>query len=274
MLLTICFCSSATGIGPPTLNEAPKLVVALDPARAAGDFGSSRWLSNENRNTHRILEACNSADLGLPADLLRALYEHALALAVGEKCFPHDYVAAAALEGLVLALGEQARPLVESALDSDQEKLQEASARGIARLAGIQDPFGFACDRQQAVGFEGLTPAQRVVYCAGVFDGEVCNGGIMQFFGNSSGDLASETLQALREISHAEAEAALATAIAQIGPLAREVEREMRLAAVEDRYDELLETFDPLERAFYDTVGRFRQKLLLYAARHADDFRD
>ncbi len=122
-------------------------------------------------------------------------------------------------------------------------------------------------------GFEGLTHAQRVVYCAIVFDGEVCNGGLMQFFVNSSGDHAVETLEALRELGHAEAEAALAGAMRAVGPLAREPDREMRLAGFEGRYDGLQEAFGPLESAYYAAAGRLRQAWMLYAARRAVEFR-
>jgi hypothetical protein len=118
-----------------------------------------------------------------------------------------------------------------------------------------------------------LSHEQRVVYCAFLFDAEVCNGGLMQFFGNSSGDHAVDALEALSELGHKEAHAALRDAIKLVGPLARETNRELRLTGFEGRWEELQPAFDPLEQAYYATQAQLRQAWLLYAIRHAEHFR-
>lgn len=256
-----------------SLNDSAETVIVLDPARAAIDFASTRWLSHDNPNTHRILDACNRAKIPLPEAVTRPLLDRSMALAVGERCYPHEYVAAAALGALGLQLGERARPLFEAALQHEQENIRGAAAHGIARLAGVEDPQSFVCEQLNTKGFDGLSREQRTVYCAFMFDAEVCNGGLMQFFGNSSGDHAADTLEALRELGHPEADAALAAAIKLIGPLAREPDREMRLAAIEGRYEQLLAAFSSLESAYYSAGGLLRQKWLLYAARHPEHFR-
>jgi hypothetical protein len=258
---------------PGNTNDAPRGVVALDAAKAAVDLGSPRWLSPDNHQAYRILEACNGARIRLPEELLRRLLDNSLPLAVSDECYPHQYVAAAALEALARSIGEQARSLLEMTLASDQDAIKESAAKGLALLAGIDDPVHFALDRERDVGFDGLTAPQRVVYCAFLFDMEVCNGGILQFFGNSSGNYAAETLEALRELGVPEAYNALETAMNLVGPLSREPDREGRLAAFEDRYDELQEKFAPLESEFYGTTGQFRQRLLLYAVEHPEHFR-
>jgi HEAT repeat protein len=258
---------------PGDSNDAPRTVVSLDRNRAAADFASPRWLSAGNRNAHEILQACNEARISLPVDLVRALLDHSLPLAVGEHCYPHQYVAAAALEALAARGGTNVKPLLESALVSDQEKIQESAAKGLAKLAGLDDPIHFVRQRVREVGFEGLTIPQQIVYCGFQFAAEVCNGGIMQFFGNSSGDHAVETLEALRVLDHAEAYHALETAMKLVGPLSREPDRELRLAAFEDRYEELQACFRPLEQAFFATTGLLRQRVLLYAIKNAEHFR-
>jgi hypothetical protein len=255
-----------------SINDAAKTVVALDPARAAVDFASPRWLSISNPHAHQIIEACNRAGILLPETLVLALLEHALPLATGDRCYPHQYVAAAALESLAMCLGEQSRPLLQVHLTNQDPEIREGAARGIAKLTGSVDPVAFVLQRAEKIGFDGLTPPQRIVYCAFLFDAEVCNGGIMQFFGNSSGDHTAKTLDALRELAHPEAEVALSTAIAHVGPLALEPDREMRLAAFEDRYDQLQTEFGPLEEAYYETQAQLRQKMLLYAAKYPGHF--
>jgi HEAT repeat protein len=255
------------------VNEAAGAVVELDPRRAAEDFATERWLSPSNRYVYKILEACNDAGIALPSAPLRRLLDHSLPQAVGEKCYPHQYVVAATLEALVRTEGDQVKPLLESMLTSDQDVIQELAARGLGKIAGIDDPIGFVYNRAESVGIDGLTAQQRIVYFALGFDAEVCNGGIMQFFGNSSGDCAADTLEALRVLGHAEAFRALDIAMNLVGPLAREPDREMRLAAFEGRFDELLAGFAPLESAYYRTTGMLRQRILLYAVANTEHFR-
>jgi hypothetical protein len=136
-----------------TSNKAAEIVVALDPERAAIDFPSVRWLSVDNRNTFRILDACNEANIELPEDLLRRLLENSLPLAVGEKCYPHQYIVAAALEALAMTAASQVKPLLESLLASDQEKKQVSAAKGLATLAGLRDPIQFVLQLVEQVGF-------------------------------------------------------------------------------------------------------------------------
>ncbi len=94
----------------------------------------------------------------------------------------------------------------------------------------------------------------------------------MQFFGNSSGDHAADTLEALRTLEHPEAFHALDKAMRLVGPLSREPDQDMRLAAFEGRFDELKAAFQPLESDYYRTQGQLRQRLLLHAAKHASHF--
>ena len=255
------------------MNDAADTVVVLDPARAAVDLADDRWLSLSNRNAYRILEACNGANILLPEAILRRLLEGALPQAVGERCYPNDYVAAAALRALALRKSDDASALAESLLDHENEKVKEAAGEALASLADVPDPTGFVIDRESKDGYGALSREQRVVYCAFLFDAEVCNGGLMQFFGNSSGDHAVDTLEALAELGHKEAHAALQTAMRLVGPLSREPDRELRLAGFEGRWDELQPAFDPLESAYYAAQVRLRQAWLLYAIRHAHHFR-
>jgi hypothetical protein len=49
-------------------------------------------------------------------------------------------------------------------------------------------------------GLASLGPRERVVYLVWCFAGEVNNGGLAQFFFNSSGEYATETVDALRQV--------------------------------------------------------------------------
>ena len=261
-------------VGEDAIDEAPEVIVALDQARAASDFSDPRWFTVGLRYSCKILESCTAASIPLPEHLLRSLLEGSLAAAVGEDCYPHQHVASASLGALVLALGGSANTLLVGALEHPNADIQGAAARGLARVAGLDDPLGFVFGRLGEVGWEGLTVPQRNLYCAFMFDAEVRNGGLMQFFGNPSGDLGRETLEALGELSCGAAKSTLSEAVRIVGPFALEPNRDRRLSALGPRYDELQAAFEPIERAYYDGDLPIQRILLLYALAHAPDFRD
>ena len=73
-------------------------------------------------------------------------------------------------------------------------------------LAKVDDT-AFAIDmsnlvfaRHEAVGFMALTEAEQTVYCLDALEREVNNGGFDQFFFNSSGDTAMETVTPLERL--------------------------------------------------------------------------
>ena len=255
------------------LNDAASTVVALDRARAAVDLATERYMGEGNNYAYQAIRACTRAGIALPPELIRPIYDRALVLASQPQTeYPAYCVAEESLPALVAALGEGARPMVEAALAHSNADVREAGARELARLAGVTDAVNFVSERASAVGVDGLTDAQRTVYLAFVFDAEVCNGGLMQFFGNSGGAYAVETLAALRELGNAEAEAALAGAMKLIGPLARETERDMRMAAFDGRYKDLKGPLNELDSRYYGAKSDLRQQWLRYAADRPGEF--
>src|SRR5689334_10222131 len=78
----------------------------------------------------------------------------------------------------------------------------------IEDVLAIEDDTGFAIalgelifPRFEREGFGALTPPEQVAHCIHWLELEVNNGGFHQFFWNSAGDLASETLGALELIA-------------------------------------------------------------------------
>jgi len=263
---TDCYWQSA-------MNDSAGTLIRLDRERAAKDLADERWLNASNPNLHRILQACNEAGIRLPEFALQKLLDEALPLAEGSESYPHDYVVAEILNGLTASAGESVRPLVESLLQHASERIRESAGKCMAILGGVTNPIGHVCELANTSGYKSLSHEQRVVYCAFLFDAEVCNGGLSQFFSNGSGDHASDTLDALRELGHAEAEAALAGAIRLVGPHALETNREKRMTVFAGRVEKLMELFAPLEEAYWRTAANLRQSWMRYATQHPAHFR-
>jgi hypothetical protein len=112
------------------MNDAPDTIVVLDPSRAAVDLADERLLNLSNPNGYRIVEACKRPGILLPEGVSRRLLGAALPLAAGDRSFPNDYVAAAAL-------------------------------RALATPAGVSDPASFGVDRVNKRGFGALSREQE-----------------------------------------------------------------------------------------------------------------
>jgi hypothetical protein len=101
---------------------------------------------------------------------------------------------------------------------------------------------------------ELLGLAARTLYRVGVFQGEVVNGGISQFFSNTSGNWAHETLTALQEIGASLCVDLLEKALTLFPGSVAPTDRQKRCAllfAFEEREPQFL---DELSQVFYKRV--------------------
>ena len=79
---------------------------------------------------------------------------------------------------------------------------------------GVVGVFTAICRRIEQVGFSTLTEPEKVIFCAWQFVCEVNNGGVRQYFANSSGEFAAETVSALEEVGMPRAAGILRRAVA------------------------------------------------------------
>ena len=107
-----------------------------------------------------------------------------------------------------------------------------------------QDAYRDFERRWDAVGFENLSRKERRIVVLEALEGDVMNGGLGQYFFNSSGDLALEALDALKELGALKTHTALSSAIKKVWPNDYPTDREVRYSAINDaesRDEELLD---------------------------------
>jgi HEAT repeat protein len=223
---------SITHGGFSTHEETPKCLLEIDRDKAIGLLLDERVFSVRNEYLYRVLEALNETEAPIPFDKMRALlaelrptiHEYFIASSVGEL-----------LQALARAGTPEARELIQDALHWGNERIQETATQALARLEGISDPTGHVLKRLEKRGFKRLTKVQKVFYCVWLLNTEVCNGGLAQYFVNSSGNLAHLTLKALRVLGACHTEAILEQAMKLFGvsgPAKNRNERHEQLAAV------------------------------------------
>lgn len=110
---------------------------------------------------------------------------------------------------------------------------------------------------------ELLSAPARTLYFVEALDGEVLNGGFIQFFSNSSGKYAHETLAALQEIGALRAAGLLQRAIDTFPDKRVPVQRRARNDALENADSEILEALDTEYYRLEKSTGENLGKLIL-----------
>jgi len=122
-------------------------------------------------------------------------------------------------------------------------------------------------------GYAALTPAERVAYCIDALEREVNNGGFRQFFDNSSGDTALETVAALETIGARQAAALVRRAVAVFPDGAPPRDRDERCLLVERLPETAADEWMALDGEFYGYPDDLTTLLRRYVEAHRDDFR-
>ena len=114
-------------------------------------------------------------------------------------------------------------------------------------------------------GFYRLSPQEQTYFSVCLLDGEVYNGGMHQFFYNSSGDYYAESLRGLEELGALRCRALLLAACNAFFP-AGEPPRDT--AARREILPEPSDDLDELEREFWSDPDKLGDRLRDYALRH------
>jgi len=97
-----------------------------------------------------------------------------------------------------------------------------------------------------------LSPAQRVIFLAYFMDAEVRNGGFDQFFFNTQGNFAADTIDALHAVGAPKSADLLRRACAAFAPEAPSPDRDVRWTQMDRLPKELREGWNALDTLYYD----------------------
>ena len=120
--------------------------------------------------------------------------------------------------------------------------------------------------------YASAPPVHQTIFAAYWLQGEVLNGGLGQFFGNDTGVLAPEAVNACRALNMPRLAAKLQEAVAWFGsPYPRDREaREALLVSVEDSGSDPFDKFDEeVAELIYEEAGGLETSALAYVKAHA-----
>ena len=128
--------------------------------------------------------------------------------------------------------------------------------------------------RYTNLGFEKLSPPEKVFQCIWGLEAEVNNGGLDQFYFNNAGDHAAETVKSLEiiEAKHTANLVRRANALfGEAGPSSDHFARQKQLFALEDAgKDKEMENLTKEFLKYNDPLGKL---LEAYVAKNAEAFR-
>lgn len=129
-------------------------------------------------------------------------------------------------------------------------------------------------EKSWRLGIEALTEIERTVHLVNVANCEIENGTLWQFYYNSAGDTAVETVNALRTISADRAAAAIQAANALFPGGSPALDREMRCDGLQPLMQSPDRPLDALTSEYYRQRPDVFSKLTAYMDAHADELRD
>ena len=127
--------------------------------------------------------------------------------------------------------------------------------------------------RYEQVGFAGLTEAEQTVHCVDWLEREVNNGGFDQFFFNSSGNTALETIPALERLGARHTAGLVRRAVAVFPggrPSANRDEREKQMEALPGSAREAWSKLDDEFYEYHDDLAALERA---YVQAHRGEFK-
>lgn len=117
--------------------------------------------------------------------------------------------------------------------------------------------FNLVFAREDSAGYEGLTTAERVIFCVNGLETEVNSGGFVQYFLNSAGDHAGDAPAALRALGAPKTATLVELAIGMfpIAPAPGQIAREAQVAALSNQARTKLELLDSEFRKYPEPLA-------------------
>lgn len=252
-------------------GDAPRCLLALDRNRAIEFLTSSEKLVAGREGLQYVLRSFREASVVLDESILLTLIS---SLEGNVKQYPNAFVIGEAIRLLAKVDTESAHAEILRGLESESQDVREHSAGALAARCGVEQPFDFAFDRLELVGWPGLTLPQRNMLAVRILIDEVNNGGFAQYFVNSSGDRWADALVGLEAMGNTSDLVLFQNALSLFGantPSKDPTLRHHQLSRMVQDDDDL---FSAIEEQFYKDNEDREVILLQYIVANSSDFRD
>jgi Domain of unknown function (DUF4375) len=251
-------------------DDAARLLLELDRQHAAEFLLSDAQLAPDSKSLHGVLQALNDADLTAPRVRLLFLIEK---ISRSELKYPQTRQLGDILRLLGKHQVPEDRQLLERHLTHRDESVVSGAAAGLLASHGLQ---GFEKQIWKVIeerGAEALTKPQRQYLAVSGFDGEVNNGGLSQYFFNSSGDEWRDAIAGLEAMQSKERLAILREALAKFGPAGPAEQRRERMTQLSKLENANNGVFRELDDRYYKCTESFNVMVMRFVLKTPEAFR-
>jgi HEAT repeat protein len=235
--------------------------------RALDMLTSERLLSLENNhNIHFVLETLDRLRVDVDPTLLEAMLTKSQQ-SVGN--WPWEYVFKRALAAIARHDPDRARVIADQALSSDSETHLNAAIEFLRR----HDQLPRSWQSDPPPGLELSPDEQRLVDLLDIVcecTGQIGNGGLSQYFFNSSGDRWPRAVEALRAIGDDHGAEMLLKAAHMVAPGGASTDRDTRIEQYAALSEETEQELDKLSPVFWSS--RMELIELRFMQRHKELF--
>jgi hypothetical protein len=211
----------------------------------------------------------NDAHVVIPHSLLLPLIKAAAALS---QELSHTHQFAQTLIAYARNPDEDTANLLQDSLKSPIKRIQDAAAKAQAILGGVENAREFVIDQWQRGGLDSLSLPQKHYLAITIYDGEINNGGHLQYFVNSSGDMWKSAIKGLEDLGLKVQSKILKDATSHFGVNGPSENIAARRRQLERLSPKQKEAFFELDRRWFACEDHLSGLLTQFAIQHREVF--
>lgn len=251
------------------VDDAAAVLYRLNANKAQEFFLSPEVFTAKSPILHEALEVLADAKAPVSREALLALIQ---SLEAEELKYPQTYTLAEALRLLGQHRNESDRDFLRQRLTHPEERVAKGAAAGLVSSFGLEGFEQRIWDVEKKNGIAGLTDQQRLYRAVFICDGEINNGGLSQYFVNSSGNDWRDALAGFKAMGFTERLNILAEATGKFGPTGPSPNRSLRQDQLSKLYKRDDTLFEALESRYYKSTEVVEVLASRYVLEHPKGF--
>jgi HEAT repeat protein len=232
-------------------DKAAAILYRFNSVKAKEFFLSQEVFTAESQILHEILKVLSDAKDSVPRDALQSLV---MALERSELKYPKTYALGEALRLLGQERREEDRDFIRSRTTHSEEQVAQGAAAGLLCSFGLEGFERKIADTESRLGYDMLTEHQRLYTAVSTCDAEINNGGIAQYFVNSSGNQWRDALAGFKAMGFKDRFSILNEAVAMFEGASPSTDRSIRQDQLSKLYKRNDAIFEALESRYYKSA--------------------
>ena len=251
-------------------DKAADILFRLDSEEAKDYFLSSDVFRADSRIVHEVLETLANAKVPVHRELLLGLIS---ALDTSDLKYPRTYALGEALRLLGQIQNPEDREFLSARLTHSEDRVAEGAAAGLLCSHGLEGFEQRIWESEEKSGYDSLPDHQRYYSAVFMCDAEINNGGLAQYFVNSSGDHWRDALAGLEAIGSKVRLGVVREAISLFGPDGPSEDRDNRQEQLSKIYKKNDSIFEALETRYYNSAEVVEVLATRFVLANPDSFR-